>query len=302
MKPERAFVAERVIAQHCPELLRSREEPAVPLLPALARLSDGIARTLSNALASLSAGEPPLVRSAAARECTLAELRQGIAPLAANSLLALGSPDMPALASLDAEAVLRMVDRAFGGRGDAPSPLPTAFPMSAELMVTRLEGVVIAALGQALGPAIGAIQPRRRDGCIAQLAPFADDEHLGVMTLEVDDPGRTPWKVTIALPQTVMAKLFGADTSGGQPVAAKPARKGQPNPADEPFASVPLTISAVLVDMNIGFAALSNLQPGQILPVAVARSVPLKVGGKTVALGTIGALDDRVAVQVTQAF
>jgi hypothetical protein len=38
----------------------------------------------------------------------------------------------------------------------------------------------------------------------------------------------------------------------------------QPNPADEPFGAVPLTISAVLVDMRIGFAALSNLQPGQI--------------------------------------
>jgi flagellar motor switch protein FliM len=76
----------------------------------------------------------------------------------------------------------------------------------------------------------------------------------------------------------------------------------QPNPADEPFGAVPLTISAVLVDMRIGFAALSNLQPGQILPVAVARSVPLKIGDKTVAHGTIGAMDDRVAVQITQAF
>jgi flagellar motor switch protein FliM len=301
MKPERAFVAERVLAQHCPELLPSREAAPVALLPALARFSDGVARTLSNALASLSAGEAPLVRSAAARECTMADLAQGIAPLAANSLLALGGSDMPVLASLDAEAVLRMVDRAFGGRGDAPSPLPTAFPMSAELMVTRLETVVVAALGQALGMP-GAVQPLRRDGCIVQLAPFPDDQQIGVITLEVDDPGRKPWKVTLALPQPVMMKLFADDSQAGERAAPKPARKPQPSATDEPFGSVPLTISAVLVDMSIGFAALSNLQPGQILPVAVARSVPLKVGGKTVALGTIGALDDRVAVQVTQAF
>lgn len=297
MKPERAFVAERMLAQHCPELLRSNDAAPVPLMPALARLGDGVARALSHALASLSAGEPPLVRSMSPRECTMAQLAQEIAPLAANSLLAAGSPDMPMLASLDAEAVLRMVDRAFGGRGEAPSPLPTAFPLSSELMVARLEGVVTATLGQALGLP-GAIHPLRRDGCIVQLAPFAGDEVLGVLTLEVDDPGRAPWKVTLAIPQAVLVKLIG----DGEPSAPKPARTFRTNPTDEPFGPVPLTISAVLVDMRIGFAELSNLQPGQILPVAVARSVPLKVGDKTIAHGTIGACDDRVAVQITQAF
>lgn len=294
MKPERALIAERMLAQHCPELLRSNDAPPVQLMPALTRLSDGAARVLSNALASLSAGEPPLVRSLPPRECTMAELAQDIAPLAGNSLLSAGS-DLPALASVDAEAVLRMVDRAFGGRGDAPSPLPSAFPLSAELMVTRLEGVVAGALGQAMARAF---KPVRRDGCILQLEPFAADRQLGVITLEVDDPGRTPWKVTLAIPHDALAKLFGE----GERAAAKPAPRAEPNPANEPYGSVPLTLSAVLVDMRIGFAALSNLQPGQILPVAVARSVPLKVGDKTVAHGTIGALDDRVAVQITQAF
>lgn len=297
MKPERALVADHVLAQHCPELLRSREAAPVPLTPAMARLGEALARALAQALTALTATEAPLVRSTAPRECSMAELAQGIAPLAANSLLMLGAPEMTALASLDAEAVLRMVDRAFGGRGDAPSPLPTAFPMSAELMVARLEGVVVTALGQALGTP-GAVQPLRRDGCIAQLGPFADDEQLGVLTLEVDDPGRSPWKVTIALPQTALVKLLGE----GERPAVKPARKAQPNPADEPFGAVPLTVSAVLVDMRIGFAELSALQPGQIIPVAVARSVPLKIDDKTIAHGTIGAWDDRVAVQISQAF
>lgn len=296
MKPERALVADRVLAQHCPELLRSEAAP-VPLMPALSRLGESVARVLSNGLASLSAGEPPLVRSKAPRECTMAELAQGIAPLAANSLLALGSAEMPILASLDAEAVLRMVDRAFGGRGEAPSPLPTAFPLSAELMVAKLEAIVLSVLGQALGRP-GEVHTLRRDGCIVQLAPFAGDEPLGVLTLEVDDPGRSPWSVTLAMPQTMLARLFGE----GERTSAKPAPRAPVNPSNEPFGAVPLTLSAVLVDMRIGFTELSNLQPGMIIPVAVARSVPLKVGDKTIATGTIGALDDRVAVQVTQAF
>jgi flagellar motor switch protein FliM len=297
MKPERAFVAERMLAQHCPELLRANAAP-VPLMPALSRLGEGIARALSLGLATLAAGDPPLVRAAPPRECTFAELGRGIAPLAANSLLAIETADSPLLASLDAEAVLRLVDRAFGGRGDAPSPLPSAFPLSSELMVARLEGIVAAAIGQALGKA-GKILPLRRDGCVSQLDPFPTDEVLGVIVLEVDDPGRSPWQVTIAIPQTVLTRMFGEGERAAGP-RKKPAFP--PDRAEEPFASVPLTLSAVLVDMRIGFAALSNLQPGQILPVAVARSVPLKVGDTTIAHGTIGALDDRVAVQVTQAF
>jgi flagellar motor switch protein FliM len=242
------------------------------------------------------AGEAPLVRSLGARECTMSELASDIAPLAGNSLLVAGSPEVPLLASIEAEAVLRMVDRAFGGRGDAPSPLPSAFPLSAELMVTRFEGIVAEAVERTLGGL--PVQALRRDGCIVQLAPFADDENLGVITLAVDDPGRTPWHVTLAFQQTVLAKLLGE----GERARPKPRTAFRPNPSDEPFGDVPLTISAVLVDMRIGFEALSNLQPGQILPVAVARSVPIKVGDQTIAHGTIGAMDDRVAVQITQAF
>jgi flagellar motor switch protein FliM len=226
----------------------------------------------------------------------MAELAADIAPLAANSLHTAGSPDLPLLASVEAEAVLRMVDRAFGGRGDAPSPLPTAFPLSAELMVARLESIVAAAVAQALGGC--PVQAVRRDGCIQQLAPFTDGETLGALTIEVDDPGRKPWTVTLAFPMSALEKLLGE----GERPTTKSQRQVQPNPANEPFGAVPLAVSAVLVDMRIGFAELSNLQPGQILPVAVARSVPLKVGDQTIAHGSIGEVDDRVAVQITHAF
>jgi flagellar motor switch protein FliM len=296
MKPERTFVAERMLAQHCPELFREKEEDApADLTPMLARLGDGAARALAAGLAPLLGGEAPLVRSEPVRECTMAELAETIAPLAANSVLAAGAAAAPLLVSIQAEAVLRLVDRAFGGRGDVPSPLPSAFPLSAELMVSRVDEVVRAALCQALGQAVSQV---RRDACVVQLAAFPRDERLAAVTLCVDDPGRKPWTVTLGFPLATLTALFG---EGERASAAKPVR-AEPNPANDPFCTVPLTISAVLVDMRIGFAELSNLQPGQVLPVAVARSVPLKVGDKTIGYGTIGALDDRVAVQVTQAF
>jgi flagellar motor switch protein FliM len=61
-------------------------------------------------------------------------------------------------------------------------------------------------------------------------------------------------------------------------------------------------VSAVLVDIRLPLAAISALEVGQILPVPVARAVPVRVGGQTIAHGTVGALDDRLAVQLTHAF
>lgn len=303
MKPERALIAERPIAQHCAELLAHGNAAPEDLLPSLAKLGDRLTRALSGALAPLCGGDAPALRCAAPRECTTAELTATIAPLAANCLMAAGEHDAPLLASLEAAAVLRIVDRAFGGRGDAPSPLPEAFPLSAELMIRRLETVVAGALGKALATLSGAdeavaVHPLRRDGNLALLSPFATGEALSVLTLDIEEAGQTPWQVTIAMPRATLAALLGhADRR-----APRGPRNAPQHPVEEPFGDLLLGLGAVLVDMNIPFSTLSALQPGQILPVAVARSIPLKVGGKTIAHGTIGAMDDRVAVQITQAF
>jgi flagellar motor switch protein FliM len=298
MKPERAIIAERTVAQHCGELLRAVPAPT-DLSPAVVRLGERLTRTLGSALAPLSRGEAPLVRCAPVRECAMADLARETAPLAANGLLAAGAAGAPFLVSLDAEAVFRMVDRAFGGRGHVPAPLPGAFPLSAELMIARLEAMVGTAVALALEPAGDAVRTLRRDGDIRQLAPFPPHERLTVITLEISDGDGTAWSARLAFPQETLVALLG---QGERPAPPRPEHRAPATPAQEPFCDLPLTIQAVLVDMRIPFSTLSALRPGQVLPVAVARSVPLRIGDKAIAHGTIGALDDRVAVQITQAF
>ena len=204
---------------------------------------------------------------------------------------------MRLLTSIDADAVLRLVDRAFGGPGEAPHPLPRELPLSAELMVQRLEGVVAGRLGAALGsddPA--AIRPLRRESGLAQLQPFAEGTRLAVLELSVREGSRAPWTIRIAFPFNTLADLFGHGER--PPVASGPS--GPADPTSEPFAQMPLPISAVLVDVALPLSAISALEVGQILSVPIARSVPLRAAGQTVAHGSIGAVDDRVAVQLTQ--
>jgi flagellar motor switch protein FliM len=299
MKPERAFSVDRQLAQHCSELLRATAPASTDFSPSLGRLGERLARALAASFAVLSGGKAPSVHCGAARECAMLELAGDIGPLAANSLHAAGAQGVPFLASLDAAGVFRLVDRAFGGRGQAPSPLPTAFSLSAELMIGRMEGIVSDAAARAFElQGDDTVRALRRDGSLRHLAPFPSTARLSVLTMEIASDGQRPWTVTLAFPQETLVALLGND----RPALSRAAPRVQPNPSDEPFGDVPLTMSAVLVDMQIPFTTLSALQVGQVLPVAVARSVPLKVGEKTIAHGTIGAMDDQVAVQITQAF
>lgn len=309
MKPERQFIAERALASHCPQLLRQGPGPQ-DLLPLLTRMGERLARRMSGALAPLLGGEAPVVQCQEARTTECDAISRSVASLAANSLFGVGPAHAPLLISIEAEPVLRIVDRAFGGKGEAPAPMPASFPMAAELMIGRIEALIaphmaaaIAAVGGGpKGAVVPDITPLRRDGSLAMLAPFESEAPLAQLNMEVDDGGVLPWLVTIAMPFATLSRLFGfADaTLDDDPRPAAPRRTA--SAMETPFADLPLPVSAVIVDMTMPFTAIARLVPGQILPVAVARSVPLRIGDHTFAHGTLGAVDDRVAVQITQAF
>lgn len=294
MRPERTFVAERAAAQHCAELLRRGPDPT-ELIALFAKAGDRFARQFAQGLAALTGGEAPSVTARKVRECTMGDLAESTPALAANSLLAAGAGGAPLLAMLQADAVLRMVDKAFGGKGDAPQVLPDKFPLSADLLIARLETMLAQRLGQALGSP-DAIRTVRRDGSLAELAPFAPEMRLALLEFDVMEGMRTPWVATLALPFATMAELFGH----GERAPVRPPRHGPADPASAPFADMPLPLSAVLVDMAVPLHAISALEPGAVLPVAVARQVPIAIAGTVVARGTVGAQDDCVAIKITQ--
>lgn len=301
MKPERQLVAERPVAQHCAELVRP-EPGADELLPQLTRCGERLTRPLMAVLAPFAGGKGLTVKAKPARLTTLDDIAMFAPDLAANSLIGVGAESLPLLASLDAAAVLRMVDRTFGGRGEAPSPLPAEFPVSAELMIVRLETLLIRELAAVLAPGEdGALQPLRRGGNLTLLEPFARDATVAQLELDVTEPGGDAWQISLALPLPTLGAMFGA-VFGGSPRRRTPVRHPMADPLSEPFGDLPLELSAVLVDMRMAMATVAALEPGMVLPVAVARQVPLRLGRTTVATGTVGAADDRVALQIRSAF
>lgn len=295
MKPERPFVAHRPVAQHCPELLGPSAPSINELAPALALLAGRLSVSIASGLARLSGGDAPAVRADAPRTIAAREIDGDAPALASYAVLGIGPERHRVLLTLAAAPVFRLVDRAFGGRGVVPNPLPAAFPLSAELLVVRLEQTIAVALQDALGGGALSVTPLLRDTSLAQITPFAAEDTMIELSLAVEEPGCEPWTLSLAFPEATLAALF-AGRERKLPAHAAPIT---PDPMAEPFASLPLTLTAVVVDMMVPFTRLAALRPGDVIPVAVARSVPLKAGDRTVASGTIGDFEDRIAVQIT---
>ncbi|WP_374414615.1 FliM/FliN family flagellar motor switch protein [Novosphingobium colocasiae] len=298
MKLDHPLIAERAVARHCQELLGSGPGIA-ELVPALSLIGERLTRALAAGLARLSGARPPVVSAGMPMDTTLGAIQAELDTLAMHSLLALGPDGHPALATFAAAPVFRLVDRAFGGKGEVPDPLPDAFPLSAELLLGRIEATLAEALGTALGGAQPLrVVPRRRETSLRQLDPFAMNADLLQLAIEVEEEGAAPWSLTIAFPIATLAAVATVPRHPGRGVR----REGPADPAAEPYASLPLSVSAVVIDMRLDFARVAALSAGDVIPVAIARAVPLRVGGRTVATGTVGEVEDRVAIQIGHAF
>ena len=291
MKPQHGFIAERAAAQHCEALLRSTPK-ADPLI-AFARFGERLAEVLPGALAPWHGALPPVVACGPARECDGAELGAGIGSLASNCLLAGAAQNHSVLLSIGAPAVFSLIDRAFGGRGAVPDPLPGAFPGSGDVLIQRIELLIAERIGMALEQAV---RPLQRDASFVRLAPFAPACRVVMLEIAISgDRTLENWSFTLAAPLDAISHLCG---DGGH--AAKPPRApSAADPSAEPFGAVPLRLCAVLVETQVPVSALAALEVGSVLPVAVARRVPLRIGGRTIAHGTVGELDDRAALQIS---
>ncbi len=297
MKPHHSFVAERIAAQHCQELLRRQTDPA-ELIPALDRLGEHLAARLGPGLAALLGGAAPALAALPAHEIGKAELIEAIGPLAANALLACAIPRLGLVSAIGGRTVLRLVDRAFGGRGDAAGALPVAFPLSAELMIERLEKLVVECLAETFG--LPDLRISARNARLTELARFPAPTRLVALRLSIGGDAASDWQLGIALPLAQLPELLAR--AGATPgTAARSTTEPRPaDPAAAPFADLPLPLTATLVDMQLLLSLLGTLEPGVILPVAVARAVPLSIGEAVLARGSVGAQDERVAIKLSQ--
>ncbi len=304
MKPHHDFIAERPLARHA-GLGGRRDAQAFDPAAALARLSERLAVDLPELLGALGGDPLPEVKALEPREGVMRELLSRSSAPCSHGLVAAADGGPQLLVSLDAAGALQLVDMAFGGLGKLPDPVPEKLPLSAQLIIARIEAAIAMQVARIAGldrddeePVFAAL---RRNADIAVLRPFTADRALWQASFEVSFGGPDAWSVRLTMAADHLA-LLGLGDDEDAPRPARSSHDHGAGPAGQAFGTIPLTLRATLVDMRVPLARIAALRPGDVLPISVARQVPLAIGAATIAHGTVGEIDDRVALQIINAF
>ena len=282
-------IAQRA-ATHCDALLKRQSTPD-DLALEFEQFGERAALALRPTVAQ-AWGDPAIqVRSCGIRTTAAGKLKDICGGLAAVSLHAFAD-ERKLLMSIDGRALLEQLDRAFGGSGLVGEDLPAELPVSADLLAKRFEAQAAATLTAELG---GIEFRADQRGDLTALRPYAAKAELAVLTLELCGAGGRTWQLVLAVEAEHLSALLPRRSCAQ---SLNPKRKSTMSQA--PFSDLPLSANATLVDMTVPLHRLAALAPGVVLPIMVARSVPLQVGEITIARGTIGQVDEQVALQITQ--
>lgn len=296
------FAPARAAAVHCAELTTRgpRPEESAALMAAWRR---DLARLLADDLSGLLSGDRLDVSITEPERLTGADALRRIGPLAANSLIRCGASAETALLSFDFATAIALTDRSFGGDGRVSGHVPEALPRSAALLVeetaTMIAGAITAASFGDMPPPAGASTRGEvivRSESAARLKPFALDAQTLFFVLEIANRQGCTWRAALAVSAERMARLLPGGGRRPRPRAAR----GAASPLAAPFAGVPLALHVVLAEFDLSLTRLQSLAPGDTIPLAMGRQVPLLAGETLVGHGAVGTAEDRMAIRLTR--
>jgi flagellar motor switch/type III secretory pathway protein FliN len=306
MKMAHDFMAARLVAQHCDELLKRGPRPGerASLLAAWRRdlaqaLADDLTGLLSGDRLDVIIGEPESLSGDAAL--------MRIGPVAANCLLRVGAlggtSTETVLLSADFATAIALTDRSFGGDGKLGGGVPEQLPRSAALLIEEAAKMIAQAITRvSYGDAPEPLAPVVRGEVIVRsesagrLKPFDVDAPCLLFAITIANRQGCEWRLTLAMAAERLARLL---PGAGRPLPLRTARA----PADgmaAPFANIPLPLHVVVAEIELSLARLQALVPGDCFPLALGRQVPLMVGERVLAHGSIGTSEDRMAIRLAR--
>ncbi|MFN4112587.1 MAG: FliM/FliN family flagellar motor C-terminal domain-containing protein [Sphingomonadaceae bacterium] len=294
MKPVRDFVAARPAVQHCAELL-GNAQPPFDLSAASAEFAAELALALPERLQPLLIGPRPLVSDWPAETMTASALASTWAAPSIHYAVSL-RPDLPVfVASFDNASALGLTERLFGGRGGGVAEVPKVLPQSVVLSVERLVRSIAEALAQLCGTS-GAKPNITAHAVFRRLGVFKRNENTLGWSLTVEQEGHDPWNLRLAVTEAAMRPVLEQRAAG----AARAPQVVETDPLTGAMAAIPLPLTAILADLRLPLSRLAGLQPGDTIPLSPRREVPLAIGVQVIATGTVGSLDERVALRLTR--
>lgn len=302
MRMGQDFAPARAAAVHCAELTTRgpRPEESAALMAAWRR---DLARLLADDLSGLLSGDRLDVQITEPERLTGADALRRIGPLAANSLIRCGASAETALLSFDFATAIALTDRSFGGDGRVSGHVPEALPRSAALLVeetaTMIAGAITAASFGDMPPPSGASirgEVIVRSESAARLKPFALDAQTLFFVLEIANRQGCTWRANLAVAAERMTRLL----PGSGRRARRSAPRARATGMTSPFADMLMPLHVVLAEFDLSLTRLQSLAPGDTIPLAMGRQVPLLAGETLVGHGAVGTAEDRMAIRLTR--
>lgn len=293
------FDPARAIAQHCAELTERglRPEERAQYLASWRR---DVAREVAQDMTDLLSGTKLDATLSPVENVRGAAVFDRVGPVAANSLLRCGADDQTALLSFSVVTAIALTDRSFGGTGEPENEPAAGLPRSAALLVEQVARTIASAIarvsagGGAMGEFEGDVIIRSENA--ARLKPFTPSAQCALFTLELRAADGIVWTGTLAMTQD---RLDGLLPGLGAPLPANDDDPQGGGSDDAVFGGVPLSLQAVLAEFELSLGRLDRLAPGDLIPIAITRDIPLRLGTQLVACGSLGTKEDRLALKVT---
>jgi len=202
------------------------------------------------------------------------------------------------LLRIDAAMISTLVDCFYGGLGNRPLPTRGEFTPTEDRLISRIsEGVItrlIDSWSDILPLEVGLIVRETGIGFASAAQP---GEQMVLQRFMLSIARDQEWPIDLLFPLSSLRAVEPLMGSKTQVDEERLDPVWQTRIANR-MRDIRLPARTVLARPNLSLADLMQLKAGDIIPVTISRSVPLIVGDRIVAHGSIGDQDGRAAFQI----
>lgn len=275
-----------------------RGEPQAPvMLSGLDRLGEKLGRRM-RAIVEPLAGCRPNIMARPVEMIEYGAWAAQVQPLSSIGVFRLLPLKGNVLLRMDARMISTLVDRFYGGAGNRPAPARAEFTPTEDRLIIRLSDAIMASL-VACWADILALEPvlLAREAGVGFASGAQAGDQMAVQRFVIDLDNNEQWPIDLLFPVAALRAvepLMGSKVhdEGNEVDPAWQAR------VVRQMDNIRLPARTVLARPDLSLAELMELQPGDIIPVHINRSLPLIVGDRIIAHGSIGEQDGRAAFMI----
>ncbi|EQB15143.1 flagellar motor switch protein FliM [Sphingobium quisquiliarum P25] len=277
--------------------LGRRETQTPQMLSGLDRLGEKLGRRLRGLIEPISGARPHVVAHNA-RLLDFAAWSADVPAFSSIGVYRVAPLKGQMLLRMDAAMISTLVDCFYGGIGNRPLPARGEFTPTEDRLIVRISEALMSRMAECWDDILPLdISLVVREAGIGFASAAQPDEQMVLQRFQISITRDQEWPVDLLFP---LASLRAVEPLMG---ARAPVDEDQSDPIWQArianrMRDIRLPARTVLARPNLSLADLMKLKAGDIIPVTIGRSLPLIVGDRIVAHGSIGEQDGRAAFQI----